>query len=236
MEEVRKRWIEGFLQFYPPFEIGLERTCTALYAWKNNYEHLFSSEVEVLLKESGCEYAKHDVDLRREDRRGNHPTIDVLGDYDVIGLNTTQKRIFIIECKHQVQFLRGVAYMAHLGELIAELRQDKGLTQKELGDILCVSSGTISNYENGVHLPDVDKVIALANYFHVTTDYLLGRTSSNLPVELLQQAITNEKTLGDVMASFAKLPANRQAALSLIISDMEVRQMIDTYSKTGDSK
>lgn len=125
--------------------------------------------------------------------------------------------------------------MAHLGELIAELRQDKGLTQKELGDIL-FSSGTISNYENGVHLPDVDKVIALANYFHVTTDYLLGRTSSNLPVELLQQAITNEKTLGDVMASFAKLPANRQAALSLIISDMEVRQMIDTYSKTGDSK
>lgn len=126
--------------------------------------------------------------------------------------------------------------MAHLGELIAELRQDRGLTQKELGDILCVSSGTISNYENGVHLLDVDKVIALANYFHVTTDYLLGRTSSNLPVELLQQAITNEKTLGDVMASFAKLPANRQAALSLIISDMEVRQMIDTYSKTGDSK
>lgn len=126
--------------------------------------------------------------------------------------------------------------MAHLGELIAELRQDRGLTQKELGDILCVSSGTISNYENGVHLPDVDKVIALANYFHVTTDYLLGRTSSNLPVELLQQAITNEKTLGDVMASFAKLPANPQAALSLIISDMEVRQMIDTYSKTGDSK
>lgn len=126
--------------------------------------------------------------------------------------------------------------MAHLGKLIAELRQDRGLTQKELGDILCVSSGTISNYENGVHLPDVDKVIALANYFHVTTDYLLGRTSSNLPVELLQQAITNEKTLGDVMASFAKLPASRQVALSLIISDMEVRQMIDTYSKTGDSK
>lgn len=47
-----------------------------------------------------------------------------------------------------MQFLRGVAYTAHLGELIAELRQDKGLTQKELGDILCVSSGTISNYKH----------------------------------------------------------------------------------------
>lgn len=99
LEELRKRWVEGFLQFYPPFEIGIEQTCTALYAWKNYYEHLFSSEVEILLKESGCEYTKHDVDLRREDRRGNHPTIDVLGDYDVIGLNVTQKKIFVIECK-----------------------------------------------------------------------------------------------------------------------------------------
>ena len=123
-----------------------------------------------------------------------------------------------------------------IDEFILKNRQRKHLTQAELARQLNVSNTTISNYENGVHLPDVDKVIALANYFHVTTDYLLGRTSSNLPVELLQQAITNEKTLGDVMASFAKLPANRQAALSLIISDMEVRQMIDTYSKTGDSK
>lgn len=112
--------------------------------------------------------------------------------------------------------------MAHLGELIAELRQDKGLTQKELGDILCVSSGTISNYENGVHLPDVDKVIALANYFHVTTDYLLGRTSSNLPVELLQQAITNEKTLGDVMASLFEISADgkKSSPTNLIITTL----------------
>lgn len=83
-----------------PTEIGFGSTEFHVIRKRNeNYEHLFSSEVEVLLKESGCEYAKHDVDLRREDRRGNHPTIDVLGDYDVIGLNTTQKRIFIIECK-----------------------------------------------------------------------------------------------------------------------------------------
>ncbi len=99
MEELRKRWTNGLLQFYPPFEIGIERTCSALSEWKNYYEHLFSSDVEAFLKESGCEYAKHDVDLRREDRRGNYPTIDILGDYDVIGLSITQKRVFIIECK-----------------------------------------------------------------------------------------------------------------------------------------
>lgn len=41
--------------------------------------------------------------------------------------------------------------MATFGELLAELRQDKGLTQKQLGRVLSVSTGTISNYENGVH-------------------------------------------------------------------------------------
>ena len=126
--------------------------------------------------------------------------------------------------------------MSDFSSNLRRLRKRTGLSQDALAEKLSVTRQTVSSWERGVHLPDVDKVIALANYFHVTTDYLLGRTSSNLPVELLQQAITNEKTLGDVMASFAKLPANRQAALSLIISDMEVRQMIDTYSKTGDSK
>ncbi len=42
---------------------------------------------------------KHDIDLRREDRCGKHPNINVLGDYDVIGLNITKKTIFVIECK-----------------------------------------------------------------------------------------------------------------------------------------
>ena len=99
MEELRKRWTSGLLQFYPPFEIGLDRTCASLNAWKNHYEHLFSSDVEALLKTYGCEYVKHDVDLRREDRQGNHPNINALGDYDVIGLSITQKKIFVIECK-----------------------------------------------------------------------------------------------------------------------------------------
>ena len=38
--------------------------------------------------------------------------------------------------------------MAHFGELLAELRQDHGLTQDQLAEIISVSPGTISNYEN----------------------------------------------------------------------------------------
>ncbi len=99
LEELKKRWISGFWQFYPPFEIGLERTCFSLSEWKKNQEQVFSSVVESLLKEAGCEYTKHDVDLRREDRKGNHPIINELGDYDVIGLSVVQKKVYLIECK-----------------------------------------------------------------------------------------------------------------------------------------
>lgn len=99
MEELRTRWRDGLLQFYPPYEIGLDKTCCAIYEWKNHYEHLISSDVEKLFKDIGCDYAKHDIDLRREDRNGNHPTINELGDYDAIGLNLARKEIYLVECK-----------------------------------------------------------------------------------------------------------------------------------------
>lgn len=67
--------------------------------------------------------------------------------------------------------------MAQFGDLLAELRQDRGLTQSELGKVISVTSGTISNYEHGFHLPDLEKLVLLADYFGVSTDYLLGRIS-----------------------------------------------------------
>lgn len=61
--------------------------------------------------------------------------------------------------------------MAQFGDLLAELRQDRGLTQSELGKVISVTSGTISNYEHGFHLPDLEKLVLLADYFGVSTDY-----------------------------------------------------------------
>lgn len=67
--------------------------------------------------------------------------------------------------------------MGKFGEKLAELRQDHKMTQRALAQRLHVTSGTISNYENGNHLPDVDKLVDLADLFGVSTDYLLDRCS-----------------------------------------------------------
>ena len=72
--------------------------------------------------------------------------------------------------------------MAQFGEILAELRQDRGLTQRDLAKLFFVTPGTISNYEKGRHLPDAERLIKIADYFSVTTDYLLGRSSSKLSV------------------------------------------------------
>lgn len=58
--------------------------------------------------------------------------------------------------------------MTRFGEILMQLRQEKHLSQAELGRIIYVSGGTISNYENGVHYPDVEKLFKLADYFEVS--------------------------------------------------------------------
>ena len=59
---------------------------------------------------------------------------------------------------------------------IREIREQKGLSQTELSRILGVAQNTLSQYELGKREPDLDTIHKLADYFEVTTDYLLGRS------------------------------------------------------------
>ena len=57
---------------------------------------------------------------------------------------------------------------------LAELRKKHGITQQELGDILCVSYQTISKWENGIAYPDIMMLPQISRYFGVSVDALLG--------------------------------------------------------------
>ena len=58
---------------------------------------------------------------------------------------------------------------------LRELRTEKGISQRELARQVGLLPQTYSNYENGMREADYETVIMLADYFNVTTDYLLGR-------------------------------------------------------------
>lgn len=70
-----------------------------------------------------------------------------------------------------------------VGERLTELRRDAGLTQDELGRILCINKHSISSYERGKSEPPDAIKIAIARYFHVSVDYLLGVTDDPRPYD-----------------------------------------------------
>ena len=61
---------------------------------------------------------------------------------------------------------------------IRDLREDKDLTQKQMGEILFCSQRVYSNYERGdIDIP-TPILIKLANFHNVSVDYLLNRTNN----------------------------------------------------------
>ncbi len=60
-------------------------------------------------------------------------------------------------------------------ERLKYLRTSLHYSQVELASALSVTKQSVSNWENGNILPSVDILIKLSDFFHVSTDYLLGR-------------------------------------------------------------
>ena len=120
--------------------------------------------------------------------------------------------------------------MAQFGEILTELRQEHGLTQKELAKIFFVTPGTISNYEKGRHLPDAERLLQIADYFSVTTDYLLGRSSFNLPTDVLSAPLVDELTAGEMIQLVQALSPERKRALRILLRDMHFGSVIGQYN------
>ncbi len=72
-----------------------------------------------------------------------------------------------------------------IGKIIQGLREEANIRQSELAKSLGLGRTTISNYENNYSSPDLETLIQIANFFHVSTDYLLGISSvKNAPQNL----------------------------------------------------
>lgn len=66
--------------------------------------------------------------------------------------------------------------MSNFTDRIQLLKINKKLLQKEIAEAVGISVRTYQRYETGERTPDTDTLIKLADYFDVSTDYLLGRT------------------------------------------------------------
>lgn len=74
--------------------------------------------------------------------------------------------------------LSQVVGMSTLGDRIKKLRDRENIQQNDFAKKIGVSNVVLSRYESGERKPDYDTLDKIADYFQVSTDYLLGRTDS----------------------------------------------------------
>ena len=64
---------------------------------------------------------------------------------------------------------------------LKDLREDSDLTQQQIAEFLHVKQNTYSQYETGTHQLPIDILIRLAEFYNVSTDYILGLTDKKHP-------------------------------------------------------
>lgn len=87
-----------------------------------------------------------------------------------------------------------------IGERIRALRESKGLSQQAVAEALQIKRESINSWENGLRDLKTASIVALADYFGVSTDYLLGRTECKSP-DIDVQAICEKTGLSEKAVS-----------------------------------
>lgn len=121
----------------------------------------------------------------------------------------------------------------NLGKNILQLRRERNVTQEELASELGVTAAAVSKWENGYTLPDLLMLCALADYFQITTDTLLGRN----PQQKYAVIAAESQELGCKIAALVKdygfitrqICTNYADALNAASSDESVTHLFVSF-------
>ena len=95
--------------------------------------------------------------------------------------------------------------MDKFSERLVALRKEKDLTQAEFARLCGKQRTTVSGYETEGKEPDFALLCQMADYFGVTTDYLLGRTDAPAPVSDYKKPLPGGGTLDRLYADLLSL-------------------------------
>lgn len=115
-----------------------------------------------------------------------------------------------------------------IGDTLKRLRTKKGLTSEELCSKIGIKGGSYRNYERNDRKPDYDTLVKLADFYGVTTDYLLGRPDAKEPADPIASLPTVDEMEKDLFREWLDLDeASRKAFLDIlrkIVADDQKRQ------------
>ena len=97
-----------------------------------------------------------------------------------------------------------------------ELRTEKGLSQREMAKQLNISQGTYNNWENSNTQPSIEQLINLADFFHVSVDYLIGHSDDFGNISPSEQ-LSKEQTA--LLKLFDNLDTSSQKAIITLLTN-----------------
>lgn len=103
--------------------------------------------------------------------------------------------------------------------ILKSLRTNNGYTQKELAKLLDIGQTTIANYENGTRVPDIGKIIEIADLFKVSVDCLLGRDKNKSDKQrIINKNIVKSLDLNYIDYLKSLLDGNKEKATEICLN------------------
>jgi transcriptional regulator with XRE-family HTH domain len=101
-----------------------------------------------------------------------------------------------------------------IGENIKKLRKDNGLTQAELGAKIGTRQKVIADYENGISKPPRDRLLALAKFFDMPVEKIVGKEdSAKIPEPTTEPKIHGNKRTAKLILAFEELSETEQRVI-----------------------
>lgn len=113
--------------------------------------------------------------------------------------------------------------ISSFSERLKELRAEKGIRSEDAAEVFGVSRATLSAYEMGKSVPDLNVLNKMADFYEVSTDYICGRTSVK---KSLQTDTSSVKLSQSDVNKISELSDSETVGLSLLINSAQFKKMV----------
>lgn len=107
--------------------------------------------------------------------------------------------------------------MQILATRIKELREEKGLSQKQAAQALFISNTSLSNYELNISTPSPETLVEICNLYNVSMDFLFGITDTKYRIN----SLSNDET--QILNNYSKLNERRKNLICEIVKELNSR-------------
>lgn len=99
---------------------------------------------------------------------------------------------------------------------LKKLREETGITQRRLAEVIGVSQQSINKYENHNIEPDIETLCLIADFFNTSIDYLVGRVDSRRKIEEVK-VFELSKAESNMLTKYRKLTQKQQNCINIVL-------------------